>query len=108
MYTSLKLSQWIKEKWCKIWFQTETDWNWCIWWDKCEKEWTLIHKDDDSASYTDYYQAYDLIYDVCIKYRKEFWWADWIRLSPNVLAAIQLWKVDWAEEIIMRYSLFNN
>ena len=35
----------------------ESECRWCIGWDKCETEWTLIHKDDESASYTDFYPA---------------------------------------------------
>lgn len=62
----------------------ESEWRWCIGWDKCETEWTLIHKDDESASYTDFYPA------------------------PNTWEVIEFLKKDisiWYSEIFSQYVL---
>ena len=88
----------------------ESEWRYCIGWDKCETEWTLIHEDDESASYTDY--LYTPNCEEVIEFLKEK--IDWITYSKMVWFVIhfELKSITWptllkALEATLEYLLDN-
>lgn len=67
-----------------------SQWKYCIGGDKCETEYTLIHEDDDGASYTDRYPAYSW-WDILRKYPEKFFWHE----INSFNRAKYIWMWNW-------------
>lgn len=117
--TSQELSKWLKENGCEL----ESD----VWWGREKKEDNLKlcfdnnHYDDEN--YIPIYNAYDILNDICVKYKEQFWGEiqvndyddpvkDWPSIkyqyhTHEILSLLQKGKKDAAETHIKKYCLFN-
>ena len=108
-YISLELAKKLHEAGCEL----ESEW----YWNEQDKQryenvtWRII--------WDDWLPAYDILNDICVKYREDFWWA-WVeaihtgswycdeawRLA-DVLQLLNEWKKQEAEDCIWKHCLFN-
>jgi len=99
-YISLELAKKLAENWCEL----ESDKVWCAW--KYEWKWRLLDEDKNTPS--NRIAAYDLIWDICIKYKKAFFWNTSSKaLTSNIFNYLQDWKQQEAEDLIWSNCLFN-
>lgn len=79
----------------------------------------LVHG-DDGVDYDSEIQAYDILYDICIKYAKKFFYKDersednnevgdplWKQHTINILRSIQYNDIERAEDYIWENCNFN-
>lgn len=109
-HSSLNLSRWLNEKG----FREESDMFWGSkrdkrnfllqskkWNDEFSDEWFCLHE----------YPAYDLLWDICIRYAKEIWGSnDWYEISEHrneVMYQIHHGSIEEAEKYIMENSILN-
>jgi len=113
-YTSQEFSKKLADAGCIFLYE----WKWCIGGNLCEKEWTLIHEDNDAASYTNWYYAYDILNDLCVKYAKEMFGEAYqdrcnspftidFTVCEFIMYFLQQGKKESAEEIVWKHCLFN-
>ena len=120
-YTSLELSKFLHENWCKL----KSDMVYFVddMWD--EYFWEL-DEELKADALTDHviikYRAYDILNDICVKYAKEFFELqdrseyDWfLKLTwgykvhtREIFQLLQQWKKQEAEAYILEHTIFNS
>jgi hypothetical protein len=111
-FTSLELSKKLKENGCDLdtnmlyvrrSFHFE---------EPCEeiyltREYDMKDADKWGATYYIQAKAYDILWDICIKYAKEFFDETWKLHTKNIFCLIQNNEKQKAEEYIWEHTIFN-